>query len=368
MDDVLELGYGDVGFVTPEHIRDAAVKAIDEGRTKYTYLRELREAIAEKLDRDNGIGADPEEEIIVSAGCHAILFQLFSAFVGPGDEVILGTPGSYYYGNTMFQGGTPVQVPLREDRDFRMDPAEIEAAVGDRTKFIALTTPDGPVGAVHLREDLERIAELARQHDLLVISDEIYEKLNYGRTPHFSIASLPGMRERTITVNGFSKAYAMTGWRVGYAVVPKHLFPALQQVNALNTIWLNTPAQYAALAAYTGPQKVVSEMVEEYRRRMTILVDGINAIDGLHCKFPDATYYGWVNISPFGLSSEEFATHLLLSERTLVQPGTVFGPGGEGYIRTSCSAPEENIREGLGRLEAAVNRLNRSGPVLNPTS
>jgi aminotransferase len=365
---VVELGYGDVGFVTPEHICKAAKDAIDAGHTRYDYLKALREAIAAKLWRDNQITADPEREIIVSAGCHAILFQLFASFVGPGDEVIVGSPGSYYYGNTAFQGGTPVEVPLRETRRFRMDPDEIAAAITPRTKIIALTTPDGPVGAVHLRSDLERIAELAQRHNLLVISDEIYEKINYGETPHFSIASLPGMRERTITVNGFSKGYAMTGWRVGYAVVPAYLMPAMSAVNALNMIWLNTIAQYAAVAAYEGPQEPAAEMVEEYRRKMHILVQEINSIAGLQCQFPDATYYAWVKITALGLSAEDFGRHLLFSERVLVQPGTVFGQGGEGYIRTSCSAPEPEMREGLRRLRRAVERLHADGPVLTPVA
>lgn len=366
MDNVVMLGYGDIGFVTPEHIREAAKQAIDEGHTRYDYLPGLRQAIADKLKRDNGFEADPNTEIIVSSGCHAILYQIFAAFVEPGDEIIMGSPGSYYYGNTLFQGGTPVEVRLHESRRFRMDPTEIAEAITAQTKFIALTTPDGPVGAVHLREDLEKVAELAQEYDLLVISDEIYEKINYGQTPHFSIASLPGMRERTFTVNGFSKGYAMTGWRVGYAVVPAHLMGAMKMVNALNTIWLNTIAQYAALAAYRGPQEPVDRMVAEYKRRMTILVDGINAIDGMYCLFPDGAYYGWPNISSYGLSSEDFAKHLLFSEHILVQPGTIFGKGGEGYIRVSCSEPEEEMREGLQRLKRAVRRLKEEGPVLNP--
>ncbi len=362
--DPIHLGQGDTAFVTPPHVREAAKRAIDEGKTFYTDLRELRVAIADKLWRDNQVVADPDTEILVSAGCHALLFQIFATFVGPGDEVVIGSPGSYYHGNTTYQGGTPVEVLLHEERGFREDPAEIEAALTPRTKIIALTTPDGPVGAVHTREDLERIAELAIEHDLLVISDEIYEKINHGRTPHFSIASLPGMRERTITVNGFSKGYSMTGWRVGYCTVPRHLAAPLKTVNALNTIFLNTPAQYAALAALTGPQEPFEEMVAEYRRRMATLVEGLNAIDGIHCLYPDATYYAFPSIRSFGLTSEEFALHLLLTENVLVQAGTVFGVGGEGYIRTSCSAPEEEVRAGLAGLARAVERLREEGPTL----
>lgn len=364
MDDLVRFGYGDVGFVTPVHVRAAAKQAIDAGHTRYDYLPELREAIAEKLWRDNRIEADQNSEIIVSCGAKAVCFQIITTFVEPGDEVIMFSPGSYNYSKTLFQGGIPVEIPLRESRRFRIDPDEIEEAITPRTKFISLTTPDAPTGTVHPRKDLERIAELARQHDIFVISDELYEKINYGQTPHFSIASLPGMRERTFTVNGFSKGYAMTGWRVGYAAVPAHLMGALKMVNALNTIWLNTIAQYAALAAYRGPQEPVDEMVAEYKRRMTILVDGINAIDGMHMLFPDGTYYGWVNISSYGLNSEDFAKHLLLSEHVLVNPGTNFGKGGEEYIRISCSEPEEEMLEGLNRITRAIERLLEEGPVL----
>ena len=358
---IIHLGQGDVGFVTPDHVREAAKRAIDEGKTGYTNLRDLRVAIADKLRADNGIEADPDHEIVVSSGCHTILFQLFATFVGPGDEVIMGTPGSYYLGNTLFQGGTPIEIPLREERAFRLDPDEIAAAITPRTKFIALTTPDGPVGAVQQRQDLEKIAALAQEHDLLVISDEIYEKINHDRTPHFSIAALPGMHERTITVNGFSKGYAMTGWRVGYAVVPRHLFSAMSKVNALNTIWLNAPAQYAALEALRGSQEPIEAMNAEYTRRMKILVDGLNSIEGISCLFPDATYYAFPNIMSFGVSSEEFAEHLFLTESVLVQAGTVFGSGGEGYIRTSCSAPEEEFCAGLEGLARAVRRLREEG-------
>lgn len=368
MQDVVRLGYGDTAFVTPDHILEAAKRAIDAGHTRYDYLPELRAAIAEKLLRDNSIDADPNTEIIVSCGCHAIISQIFATFVEPGDEVILGTPGKYYYDNTTFQGGTPVEIHLRESRHFRIDPEEIAEAITPRTKFIALTTPDAPTGAVHLREDLEKIAELAQKHDLLVISDEIYDRIIFGETPHFSIASLPGMRERTLTVNGFSKVYAMTGWRVGYAVVPTHLMDALKMVNSLNTIWLNTIAQYAALAACNGAQEPVDEMVKEYKRRMNVLVDGINAIDGMRMRFPDGTYYGWPNISSYGLSSVDFANHVLYSEHVLVNPGTSFGKGGEGYVRISCSQPEAEMREGIQRLGRSIKHLVEEGPVRNPQS
>ncbi len=363
--DVVPLGYGDIGFVTPEHICQAAKDALDAGYTRYTDLAALYDAIAEKLERDNGIMVNPRSEIVITGGCKAACHLIIGTFVEPGDEVIMFTPGSYNDDNTRYYGGIPVEIPLHESRRFRLDPDEVAAAITPRTKIISVTTPDAPTGTVHLRQDLERVAALAQQHDLLVMSDEIYEKINYGQTPQFSIASLPGMRDRTLTVNGFSKGYAMTGWRVGYAAGPPELISMLKRVKELSTIWITGISQYAAVAAYRGTQQSVADMVAEYRRRMTILTDGINAIDGLHMRFPDATYYGWVNITSFGMDCEAFAEHLLLSERVSVNPGTVFGSGGEGYVRVSCSAPEATIREGLRRLGRAVERLKVEGPMVS---
>lgn len=364
MDYIVRLGYGDVGFVTPEHIRKAARRAINYGHTRYEDVAELREAIAKKLARDNDIKVDPATEVLVADGCKAVCALLIQTFVSPGDEVVLFSPGSYNYDNTRFQGGVPVEVELRSSRGFRIDPDELSEAITPKTKIISLTTPDAPTGAVHAREDLERVAQLAQEHDLLVISDEIYEKINYGSRPHFSIGSLPGMHQRTITVNGFSKGYAMTGWRVGYAAGPESLLNIVRRVNALSTIWLNVPAQYAALAAYEGPRDAVTQMVQEYERRMSILNDGINEIDGLDMRFPDGTYYGWVDIASLGLNSDAFAEHLLLTEQVQVNPGlSSFGTkGGETRVRVSCSAPESELREGLERLARAVERLKKDGP------
>lgn len=360
---VFHLGQGDVGFVTPSHVREAAIKAIEAGETRYKLLPELKEAIAQKLQTDNGITVDPKKGLLLSDGAHAVLFQIMATLVGPGDEVIMTTPGAYYEKNTIFQGGTPVTIVLKPEDNFRLDPAAIEAAITQRTKIIGLTIPNAPTGVILSQRDVEQIAEIAQRHDLLVISDEIYEKINFGNHPHVSIASLPGMAERTITVNGFSKGYAMTGWRVGYAAIPEWLFPAVDRVNALNTIWLNTPAQYAALAALTGPQEPFQEMVAEYKRRMRLVVDGLNAIDGVRCFFPDGTYYSVADIRSFGFTSEQFAGHLFLTEQVLVQAGTIFGSGGEGLIRVSCSAPEAEILASIERFQRSVERLRDSGLV-----
>ncbi len=359
-EDVIELNRGNTAFVTPSHIREAAIAAIRDGHTHYEDLLPLREAIAEKLATDNGIIADPVHELVVGAGSHLVLFDIMKTYVGPGDEVILARPGSptYYYYNTIINGGTPVFVPLHAERKFKLDPDDVAAAITPQTKVIGLTTPDTPAGAVQERADLERIAELAIEHDLLVISDEVYEKLNFGDTPHFSIASLPGMRERTITVNSFSKCYAMTGWRVGYGAGDAALMKPVQAVFLTNCIWLNTPAQHAALAALRGPQESLQEMIAEYARRRRILLDGLAEIDGIECLPPEGGYYVWADISAFGLHSTEFARHALQQGGVRVGPGSTFGPAaGETHLRLSFSVTEDEIREGVRRLAAACTRL-----------
>lgn len=359
-DDAVHLNYGDTGFATPEHIREAAIQAIRDGHTHYEDVLELREAIAAKLELDNGIDVDPVRELVVGAGAHLVLFDIMQTYVGPGDEVIVPRPGSptYFYYNTVFNGGSPVFIPLKAERRFKLDPDDVAAAITPRTKILGITTPDTPAGAVQERADLERLADLAIEHDLLVVADELYEKINFGQTPHFSIASLPGMRERTITVNGFSKCYSMTGWRVGYAAGPADLIKPVQAVHATNCIWLTTPSQYAALAAYTGPQQVVTNMVTEYKRRLKILVDGLNAIEGISCQMSEGGYYGWPDISGLGLSSHDFAAYVLEHGNVVVGPGTTFGPeAGEDRLRVSCSPSEDQIRDGLRRLSLACELL-----------
>ncbi len=359
----IELNRGHTGFVTPDHIREAAHTAIRDGHTHYEDLLALREALAAKLSDENDIHVDPVQEIVVGAGSHLVLFDIMKTFIDPGDEVILGRPGSptYFYYNSLINGGTPIFVPLKKERRYKIDPDDIAAAITPRTKIIGLTNPDTPSGAVADRADLERIAELAIKHDLLVISDEIYEKLIFGTAPHISIASLPGMHERTITVNGFSKCYAMTGWRVGYAAGPRALIKPLQDVFLTNCIWLNTPAQYAALAALTGPQEPLDEMKAEYERRMHILLDGIHQIEGFSCFEPEGGYYVWPDISAFGLHSTEFANKVMDYGQVRVGPGLVFGPvTGEHNLRLSFSETEDNIREGLRRLTLACEQIRET--------
>lgn len=360
--DAVDLNRGHTAFVTPAHIREAAHAAIRSGHTHYEDLLALREAIAAKLAEDNGIHVDPVREIVVGAGSHLVLFDIMKTYVGPGDEVIVPRPGSptYYYYNTVINGGIPVFVPLRRERGYKLDPDDVAAAITPRTKIIGLTTPDTPTGAVQEQADLERIAELAIEHDLLVISDEIYEKLNFGPTSHTSIASLPGMRERTITVNGFSKYYAMTGWRVGYGAGPERLMRPVQAVFLTNCIWLNAPAQHAALEALCGPQEPIEEMRREYGRRRQLLMDGLDQIEGIDYVAPEGGYYIWVDVSAFGLHSTEFARFALQNAGVKVGPGTVFGPAaGARELRLSFSETPEQLREGVRRLAHACDLLHQ---------
>ncbi len=356
----IELNRGHTGFVTPEHIREAAHAAIRDGHTHYEDVLPLREAISAKLSSENGIDVDPVQEIVVGAGSHLVLFDIMRTFVDPGDEVVFGRPGSptYFYYNTVINDGKPVFVPLKKDRRYKIDPDDIADAITPRTKILGLTNPDTPSGAVAELDDLQRIAKLAIEHDLLVVSDEIYEKLIFGDTPHVSIASLPGMHERTITVNGFSKCYAMTGWRVGYAAGPRTLIKPVQDVFLTNCIWLNTPAQYAAIAALTGPQEPLEEMKAEYARRMQILVEGIRNIDGFSCFEPEGGYYLWPDVSDFGLHSTEFAKKVMDYGQVRVGAGSGFGPAaGEDNLRLSFSETEDNLREGIKRLSHACELL-----------
>lgn len=357
--DVIPLGTGDPSFVTPEHIREAAKRAIDDGLTHYERKLVLQEAIAEKLLADNGIKVDPRNGIVLAHGAHQAIYQTFQALVCPGDEVLMATPGSYFESNTLVRGAVPVYVPLRPERGFRLDPDDVAACVTPRTKFLCVTTPEAPAGAVQTREDLTRLAEIAGRHNLIVLSDELYEKINYGRVPHTSIGSLAGMADRTITINGLSKGWAMTGWRVGWSVGPAHLIAPIAAIAHFNNISLSSPAYWAGVAALRGPQDVVTEMVAIYARKMAYLVERVNGIPGLRAQFPDGTYYLWTDVSGTGLHEIAF-TESAQAHGVRVNPGTAFGPGGAGHVRLSCTPTEAQLEEGTRRLAAAVENAHRS--------
>ncbi|MBM3450791.1 MAG: aminotransferase class I/II-fold pyridoxal phosphate-dependent enzyme [Armatimonadetes bacterium] len=353
--DIIALGSGDPGFISADHIREAAKKALDAGETHYIRKGDLQEAIAEKMRTDNAINVHPGEGIVLAHGAHQAIFQAFTALVDEGAEVLLGSPGSYFESNTLVRRAVPVYIPLRPERNFRLDPTDVEARVTPRTRFLCITSPDAPTGAVQAREDLLKIAEIAQRHNLIVFSDELYEKINYGRIPHTSIASLPGMFDRTITINGLSKGWAMTGFRVGWACGPNHLMAPIHAIYHLNNISISSPAYWAGVAALRGPQDAVSEGTAIYARKMATLLDKVNAIPGLKAQFPDGTYYLWASIEGTNLDEISFTT-IAQGEGVRVNPGTGFGPGGRGYVRLSCTPAENLIEEGTKRLARAAEK------------
>jgi len=362
-ENVVSLAVGDPDFPTPKHITESAKKAMDEGYTHYTPptgLPELREAIAEKLREDNGIEADPKSEVIVTAGCTPAMVGTILALVDHGDEVIVPDPTYQYPLLTKMAGGIPVAVPLKEENEFRINPRDIGKKITSRTKMIVLISPDNPTGSALRKEDLEEVAEIAVKHDLLVVSDEIYEKIIFEGRKHFSIVSFPGMEDRTITINGFSKSYCMTGWRIGYLTADKSLSSVIGKVTTSLTLSANAISQKAALAALTNrdiARTELQKMMEEYHKRRELFVNGLNKITGIKCLKPAGSIFAFPSIKFFGISSFDFAMHILRKGRVILYPGTVFGDGGEGYLRVSLAYSQEKIKEGLSRIREAVEEL-----------
>ncbi|HEX9068047.1 MAG TPA: aminotransferase class I/II-fold pyridoxal phosphate-dependent enzyme [Ktedonobacterales bacterium] len=355
MADVISLGVGEPDFVTPEHIREAAIEAIRHGDTKYTSnygTLELRRAIAEMLSERYHVTYDPKTEILVTVGVSEGIDAAIRAVIDPGDEVIVPDPGYVAYeADIALSDGVVVPVPTSVDHNFEIKAAAIEAAVTPRTKAMLLGNPSNPTGAVIERAELEKIAQVAQRHDLIVITDEVYSRLVYGGHDHSSIAEVPGMRERTILVDGFSKAYAMTGWRVGYIAAPAHLLEAMLKVHQYAIMCAATMSQAAALAALRTGADDVRAMVASYDERRKLAVDGFNAI-GLACYEPKGAFYAFPSIRSTGLSSDEFVDQLLREQQVAAVPGSAFGHAGEGYIRcTYCTARD--------KLEEAIERIGR---------
>ena len=358
--DVVNLGIGQPDFDTPAFIRDAAKKALDEGYTRYPPAKgfaDLRQAIAEKLAKENNIQADPETEIFVAVGAMQVIFNTILHLVEPGDEVIVIDPGYDYYSQIRLFGGVPVPVPALEKNGFKVDPQDVRKAVSARTRLIILNTPSNPTGAMFGEDILEAIARMAREHDILVLSDEPYEHIVFDGRRHVSMAALEGMKARTISAFTLSKSYAMTGWRVGYVAAPKPLIDEMEKLMEHMVSGVTAMAQRAALAAITGPQTCVAEMVAAYDRRRHLVHEGLNAIDGISCLMPESTFYAFPNISSFGLSSWDFARYLVREHRVAVVPGSIFGASGEGYVRLSFAADEELLQQGLARIEKAARAL-----------
>lgn len=359
---MIHLQIGEPDFDTPAHVREAAKRALDEGATHYAPfpgIPELRKAIAEDVTRRKGFAADPSR-VFVTVGGKGVMLYAILGLIDPGDEVIVPDPGYPIYESlTRFVGATPVPIPIRMEHEFRLDVEELASLITPRTRLLIINSPANPTGGVLTRSDLERIAELAEEHDLWVMTDEIYGRILYDGAEHVSFASLPGMADRTIVLDGFSKTFAMTGWRLGYAVVPDSLKEVYGEL-VINTIsCAPTFAQVGAVAALTGPQDDVEAMVVEFKARRDLIVQGLNEINGIRCATPLGAFYAFPDISGTGLSGAELAERLLTEADVCVLAGTAFGGVGGEHIRISYANSRENLTEALNRIGRLVAGLGR---------
>jgi len=357
---IIHLQIGEPDFDTPAHVREAAKRALDEGATHYAPfpgVPALREAIAADVTARKGFTADPSQ-VFVTVGGKGVMLYAILGLVDPGDEVIVPDPGYPIYESlARFVGATPVPIPIRMDREFRLDVDELASLITPRTRMLILNSPANPTGGVLTREDLVQIAGLAVRHDLWVLADEIYGRILYDGAEHVSIASLPGMAERTIVLDGFSKTFAMTGWRLGYAIVPPSVIPTYSQL-VINTIsCAPTFAQVGAVAALTGPQDDVDAMVVEFRARRDLVVAGLNRIPGIRCAKPVGAFYAFPSVAGTGVGGQEMADRLLHEAGVCVLAGTAFGDVGADHIRISYANSRENLVEALGRIERFVEGL-----------
>ncbi len=358
MKDVISLGIGEPDFDTPWHVRESTVFALERGTTHYTsnlgYL-ELRRALARYVQKAFGAEYNPENEVLITVGVSEALDLALRALLNPGDEVLYHEPCYVSYRATiLFAHGTPIAVETRAENGFRLTRAMLEAKVTPRTKVLMLNFPNNPTGAVMNRADLEDIAAFAREHDLLVITDEIYGELTYD-APHTSIIGLPGLRDRTLFLHGFSKAWAMTGFRLGYACGPAELIEAMMKIHQYTMLCASSLSQKAALEALARPETDVAEMLDEYRRRRNFIATAF-ADMGIECHRPLGAFYAFPSVAKFGLSAKDFALKLLREEKVAVVPGTAFGACGEGFVRCAYATSLENIKEALLRIRRFVSK------------
>ena len=359
MKDAISLGVGEPDFETPRHIRDQGIESLEKGRTFYTSnagLMELREEIAVYLKRRFDLSYDAKTDIIMTVGGSEAIDIALRAMVDPGDEVLVPQPSYVSYEPcAVLAGAKPVIIELKHENQFRLTAQELEDAITDKTKILILPFPNNPTGAIMEKEDLEAIAEVILKHDLYVISDEIYAELCYT-DKHISIANIPGMKERTIVINGFSKSYAMTGWRLGYACGPKEIIEQMYKIHQFCIMCAPTTSQYAAIEALKNGDEDVEMMREAYNQRRRFLVHAFEEMK-LECFEPFGAFYIFPCIKEFGMTSDEFATRFLNDEKVAVVPGTAFGECGEGFIRISYAYSLEKLKVAVGRLESFVNRL-----------
>jgi aminotransferase len=360
MDDVISLGIGEPDFTTPPGILEAGIQSLKRGETHYTSnsgILEVRKELAKHFQKLYGIEYNPATELLLTVGVSEALYLAMTALLDPGDEVIIPTPCFVsYQAEVELAGGVPVEIPSRFEDNFDLNLEALRKAITPRTKVIFIGYPNNPTGAVATRETLLEVAKIAEEHDLAVVSDEIYDRLVYG-VKHVCFASLPGMRNRTITLGGFSKAYAMTGWRIGYAAGPEKIISGMMRVHQYTIMCAPVTAQIAALEALTTAERDVQAMVAEYDRRRRLIVDGLNHI-GLPTFEPLGAFYAFPKVDVTGLDDETFAERLLEEERVAVVPGSAFGKGGEGFVRCSYATAYEKIEEALRRIERFARRLD----------
>ncbi len=363
MKDAVSLGVGEPDFDTPWHIREEGIYSLEKGRTFYTAnagVKELRQEISAYVERRMGVSYDPVKEVMVTVGGSEAIDAAMRAMLDPGDEVLIPQPSFVsYMPCTILADGKPVVICLEEKDQFKLTPEKLLEKITPKTKLLVLPFPNNPTGAVMDRQELEQIARIVEEKDLFILSDEIYAELTYGHE-HVSIASLPGMRERTVMINGFSKAYAMTGWRLGYACAPARILAQMLKVHQFAIMCAPTTSQYAAIAALRNGDKDVAVMRESYDQRRRYLLHAFKEM-GLSCFEPFGAFYAFPSIRRFGMTSDEFATRLLQEEKVAVVPGTAFGDCGEGYLRISYAYSLDSLKEALGRMERFIRRLDGKG-------
>lgn len=359
MENCISLSIGEPDFVTPKLMMDAAVESLNQGKTAYTSnagLIELREEICNYLKKYD-LSYEAAKEVLITVGASEAIDLAFRALVGPGDEVLIPDPSFVCYGPlTIMAGGTPVSLATYEKDEFRLTAEELEKKITPNSKVLLLPYPNNPTGGIMRKEDYEPIAEVVKKHDLFVICDEIYSELVYGGEKHYSFAALPGMKERSLVLNGFSKAFAMTGWRIGYACGPADVIAAITKIHQYGIMSAPTMGQYGALEGLRHGEEEVKKMVESYDERRKVIVQGFRDM-GLSCFEPKGAFYCFPSIQSTGLSSEEFCERLLKAESVAVVPGNAFGASGEGFIRCSYASSMENIKEALKRIEHFINSL-----------
>ena len=358
---IIHFQIGRPDFDTPGHIKEAAKRALDQGFVHYTSnygIIELREAIAGKLRAENGIEVDPERELIVTVGANEAIALTMLALVDPGDEVIVPNPSwPHYYHCVSLVGAVPISVPVREENGFQLAPDDVKDKITSRTRMLVVNTPHNPTGSMLSRQTLTALAEVVNRHGLLVLADEVYDRITFTDQDHVSFASLPGMRENTLTVNAFSKTYSMTGWRLGYVAAPAPLIQVMIKAHQYTVTSACSFAQKGAVAALTGSQQCVKDMVAEFKRRRDLVIEALQKIPEISLVPPAATLYAFPNIQRLGLSSEELCSYLIHKAGVAMVPGNVFGKYGDGYVRIAFSCSTQDVEEGMRIFVGACDAL-----------